>query len=65
MFPTMGNDDPEGEMQHFKMEKSDVSSSQLATAFWADVLRSTSKRMDKMDADTYEVEVEVTIRDDS
>lgn len=53
------------ETRNFTMEKKRVSSSWLATAFWADLLTLTSKRMDKMDTDTYEVEVEVTIRDDS
>lgn len=50
--------------EQLHLKKNGVTSAELATAVWSDVLRFTAQKMGDMDADTFEIEVEVNIRDD-
>lgn len=45
------------------MAKANVESGQLATAVWADALSLTSKKLDEMDADAFDIKINITVRE--
>lgn len=50
--------------KQFGMSKEDVESAEMATAVWSDLLSFTHSKMERLDADSYDIEFEVTIRYD-
>ena len=53
----------DGEQKTVRMRKGGVESAALATAVWSDLLSFTYSRMEDMETDEYDIEIEVVIRE--